>query len=432
MRYIKRPDKKRLKRGGKLLLLITSWILILSLVRPSQAVQGRPEAPVAWPAITLSQAAAGLTAPVYATNAGDNSGRLFIVEQTGVIRIVHNGNLLTKPFLDISDRVRFNGEEGLLSLAFPPDYAQKDYFYVYYTRAGETNNQVSRFHLTSDPNVADPNSEEQILFLNHPGQTNHNGGLLVFGPDGYLYIGTGDGGGGGDPSRNAQNLGSLLGKLLRIDTEYAWVQKPQGSILSYLPILLSSSQAPPGPPYKIPANNPFVSQSGARPEIWALGLRNPWRYSFDRQTQDLFIADVGQSAWEEIDFQPTGSQGGENYGWNIYEGDHCYPPGTLNCTPPANYSPPVWEYNHGPNDSTGCSITGGYIYRGAAYPAMQGIYFYGDYCSRTIWGLQFDGNRWVNQELKTAPGRITSFGEDQAGELYLTSSDGVVYQVVSP
>jgi glucose/arabinose dehydrogenase len=427
-----RTDENLLKRGFKLLLPTAIWFLLLALVRPSQAVYGQPEAPAAWPVISLNPVASGLIAPVYVTNAGDNSGRLFVVEQTGVIRIVHNGNLLTKPFLDISDRVRFNGEEGLLSLAFPPGYTQKGYFYVYYTLKGETNNQVSRFHLTSDSNVADPSSEEQILFLNHPNFENHNGGLLVFGPDGYLYIGTGDGGSGGDPHENAQNLGSMLGKLLRIDTEYAWGHKPNGSTLSYLPILFNSTQAPPGPPYKIPANNPFVGQSGAHPEIWALGLRNPWRYSFDRQTQDLFIADVGQGDWEEVDFQPAGSQGGENYGWNIYEGKHCYPPGTLNCTPPANYLPPVWEYNHGPNDSTGCSITGGYVYRGAAYPAMQGIYFYGDYCSRTIWGLQFDGNQWVSQELKTAPGSITSFGEDQAGELYLTSSNGVVYQVVSP
>jgi glucose/arabinose dehydrogenase len=427
-----RTGENLLKRRFKLLLLTALWFLLLALARPSQAVHGQPEAPTAWPNISLSQVAVGLKAPVYVTNAGDNSGRLFIVEQTGVIRIVHNGNLLTKPFLDISDRVRFNGEEGLLSLAFPPGYTQKGYFYVYYTRKGETNNQVSRFHLTSDTNVADPTSEEQILFLNHPGQTNHNGGLLVFGPDGYLYIGIGDGGGGGDPNRNAQNLGSLLGKLLRIDTEYAWRQTSQGSNLFFLPIMFSSTQAPPSPPYKIPDNNPFVDQSGAHPEIWALGLRNPWRYSFDRQTQDLFIADVGQETWEEIDFQSAGSQGGVNYGWNIYEGNHCYPPGTVNCTPPANYSSPVWEYNHGTNDSTGCSITGGYVYRGAAYPAMQGIYFYGDYCSRTVWGLQFDGNQWVNQELKTAPGSITSFGEDQAGELYLTSSNGVVYQVVSP
>jgi glucose/arabinose dehydrogenase len=428
MKRLKRPSHKRLKRGYKLLLLTTSWILMLPFVRPNQAALGQPEAPTAWPAISLSQVAAGLTAPVYVTHAGDNSGRVFIVEQTGVIRILHNGNLLTKPFLDISDRVRFNGEEGLLSLAFPPDYAQKGYFYVYYTRKGETNNQVSRFHLTSDPNAANPNSEEQILFLNHPGQTNHNGGLLVFGPDGYLYIGTGDGGGGGDQNRNAQNLGSLLGKLLRIDTEYAWAQKTQGSNLSYLPILFNSTQAPPSPAYKIPASNPFVGQSGAQSEIWALGLRNPWRYAFDRQTQDLYIADVGQGAWEEVDFQPAGSQGGLNYGWNIFEGDHCYPPGTSNCTPPANYSPPVWEYDH----SFGCSITGGYVYRGAAYPAMQGIYFYGDYCSRTIWGLQFDGNQWVNKELKTAADKITSFGEDQGGELYLTASNGVVYKVISP
>jgi glucose/arabinose dehydrogenase len=428
MKLIVKPGSFLWKQGLLALLLITSGVLLLALVRPGQVVHGQSTAPVAWPAISLIPVASGLQAPDYLTHAGDNSGRLFIVEQTGVVRIVHNGNLLSRPFLDIADRVRFNGEEGLLSLAFPPDYTQKGYFYVYYTRKGETNNQVSRFHLTGDPNVADPNREEPILFLNHPINTNHNGGLLVFGPDGYLYIGTGDGGGGGDPSGNAQNPGSLLGKLLRIDTEYAWMKMLTAENLLFMPVMFSPTQTSPAPAYKIPADNPFIGQDGARPEIWALGLRNPWRYAFDRQTQDLYIADVGQDAWEEIDFQPAGSQGGENYGWNILEGNHCYSASA--CTPPANYSPPVWKYNHGPNDSIGCSVTGGYVYRGSTYPAMQGIYFYGDYCTARVWGLRFEGNQWTNQELKTAPGNITSFGEDQAGELYLTSSNGVVYQVV--
>lgn len=431
MNLMKKPGKSLQNQGVIPLILAILGVLALVMCLPNQLVYGQTKrAPAAFPNISFKVLASGLQAPDYVTNAGDNSGRIFIVEQTGVIRIVHNGNLLTKPFLDISDRVRFGGEEGLLSLAFPPDYIQKGYFYVYYTRIGETNNQVSRFHLTSDPNVADPNSEEQILFLNHPGYTNHNGGLLVFGPDGYLYIGTGDGGGGGDPSGNAQNLGSLLGKLLRIDTEYAWGNEAIGGNLLYLPILFSSVQAPSAPPYNIPADNPFVGQSGAHPEIWALGLRNPWRYSFDRQTHDLYIADVGQNTWEEVDFQPAGSPGGVNYGWNILEGNHCYNAST--CTNPANYSPPVWEYNHGTNDSIGCSITGGYVYRGTAYPAMQGIYFFGDYCTKTVWGLQNNAGKWIQHTFLTAPGRITSFGEDQAGELYLTSSNGVVYQVVSP
>jgi glucose/arabinose dehydrogenase len=430
MSHCTQPGRKLLKRASKLMFLAATGILFYALAQPEQTVRGKPSSQAVWPNISLTQVAGGLNAPDYLTNAGDNSGRIFVVEQSGVIRIVHNGNLLTKPFLDISDRVRFNGEEGLLSLAFPPDYNQKGYFYIYYTRKGETNNQVSRFHLSSDPNMADPNSEQPILTLNHPTYTNHNGGLLAFGPDGYLYIGTGDGGGGGDPFRNAQNPGSLLGKLLRIDTEYAWGQTPAGSNLFFLPILLNKNQMAASPGYKIPADNPFISQSGARPEIWALGLRNPWRYAFDRQTDDLYIADVGQDSWEEIDFQPAGSLGGVNYGWNIWEGEHCYNAST--CREPANYSPPVWEYNHGTNDSIGCSITGGYVYRGTAYPAMQGIYFYGDYCSRTVWGLQNIAGTWENHTFLTAPGGITSFGEDQAGELYLTSSNGVVYQVVSP
>ncbi|MEJ2597871.1 MAG: PQQ-dependent sugar dehydrogenase [Anaerolineales bacterium] len=427
MNLLKRPVAPPQNQGLILYILAISGILALAVVIPNQLVLGQPaRAPAAFPGISFKVLASGLQAPDYVTHAGDNSGRIFIVEQAGVVRIVHNGNLLTKPFLDISDRVQFYREEGLLSLAFPPDYAQKGYFNVYYTRRGETNNQVSRFHLTNDPNVANPNSEEQILLLNHPGYANHNGGLLVFGPDGYLYIGTGDGGGGGDPNGNAQNPGSLLGKLLRIDTEYAWGNEAIGENLLYLPILLSSVQASSAPTYKIPADNPFVGHSGARPEIWALGLRNPWRYSFDRQTHDLYIADVGQNTWEEVDFQPASSQGGANYGWNIWEGNHCYSAST--CVEPANYSPPVAEYDH----SFGCSITGGYVYRGAAHPAMQGTYFYGDYCSARIWGLQFNGSRWLSEELKSAPGRITSFGEDQAGELYLTSSNGVIYQVVSP
>lgn len=430
MRQYPQTVRKLLKNAPKLVLLALSGILLFVLAQPEQNVRGRPSRQTAWPQISLAQVASGLTAPDYVTHAGDNSGRIFIVEQNGVIRIVHNGNLLTKPFLDISDRVRFNGEEGLLSLAFPPNYSQKGYFYVYYTRKGETNNQVSRFHLSSDPNVADPNSEQPILLLHHPTYPNHNGGLLVFGPDGYLYIGTGDGGGGGDPFRNAQNPASLLGKLLRIDTEYAWGQTPTGSNLFFLPILLNKNKTSSSPSYKIPADNPFVGQSDARPEIWALGLRNPWRYAFDRQTHDLYIADVGQDTWEEIDFQPDGSQGGENYGWNILEGPNCY--NASSCTKPANYSPPVWEYNHGPNDSTGCSITGGYVYRGMDYPAIQGIYFYGDYCTRTVWGLQNNAGKWENHIFLTALGGITSFGEDQAGELYLTASNGVVYQVISP
>ncbi len=432
MKLTKQNTGRLFKPGFKWLLMAISGFLLLALFQPNQAVHGQPAAPSAWPVISLRPVASGLQAPDYVTNAGDSSGRIFIVEQAGIIRIVHNGNLLTKPFLDISDRVRFYGEEGLLSLAFPPDFAQKGYFYVYYTRKGETNNQVSRFHLTSDPNIADPNSEEQILFLNHPGHTNHNGGLLVFGPDGYLYIGTGDGGGSGDLNGNAQNPGSLLGKLLRIDTEYAWGHMPIAGNKLFMPLIFNSTQSPPSPAYKIPASNPFVGQNGARPEIWALGLRNPWRYSFDRQTNDLYIADVGQDTWEEIDFQPANSKGGENYGWNILEGNYCYPPGTAGCSQPANYSPPVWEYNHGPNDTNGCSITGGYVYRGVSYPAMQGIYFYGDYCSRTVWGLQNNAGQWSQHTFLTALGGITSFGEDQAGELYLTASNGVVYQVVSP
>ena len=242
-----------------------------------------------------------------------------------------------------------------------------------------------------------------MLTIPHPGQSNHNGGHLAFGPDGYLYLSVGDGGGGGDPNGNGQNINTLLGKILRLDVE-------TGNPTTYT----------------IPASNPFVGISGAD-EIWAYGLRNPWRYSFDRLTGALFIGDVGQGNWEEVDYQAFGFAGGANYGWNVLEGNHCYSPSS-GCVPPANYVPPVAEYSH----SFGCSITGGYVYRGPLYTSMQGIYFYSDYCSGRIWGLQNLGGTWVTTELEDAPFNVSSFGEDETGNLYVVDLGGTIYLVTSP
>lgn len=358
--------------------------------------------PGSYPLITLTHIAGGFESPVHITHAGDNSGRLFVVEQRGRIQELDNGI-----FLDISDRVRSpfsdgGNEEGLLSLAFPPGYGfGKDHFYVYYTRT-DGNNQVSRFSLSGDPDIADPNSEETIITLDHPTYSNHNGGQLFFGDDGFLYISTGDGGGGGDPDKNGQDTNSLLGKLLRIDVE-AGVD-----------------------PYQIPPSNPFVGEPDHRGEIWSLGLRNPWRFSFDRLTGDLYLGDVGQGSWEEVDFQPAGSLGGTNYGWNIKEGLECY--NAANCDD-QGMTDPVFVYPTHVNGT--CSITGGYVYRGQDYPGLYGSYIYGDYCNGNIWGLNNQAGEWANQLLLDTSLSISTFGEDENGELYLADiSTGDIYQVV--
>jgi glucose/arabinose dehydrogenase len=382
---------------------------------------------LAWPNLSLELVAGGFASPVFVTHAGDDSGRIFVVEQAGRIQIIHNGVVLDQPFLDIHGRVRSpasggGGEEGLLSLAFAPDYAQNGRFYVYYTNQ-DGNNVLARFQVTSDPNRADANSEHEILLFQHPNFENHNGGLLVFGPDGYLYIGTGDGGGGGDPQGNAQNPGSLLGKLLRIDVEFQPTNSFTPTHQAFLPLIRQANGNSGLMPYRIPPDNPFVGQSGYREEIWALGLRNPWRYSFDLSTGDLYIADVGQNLVEEVDFQLADSPGGQNYGWNIMEGDRCYQ--STNCDK-SGLTLPIFTYTH----TYGCSITGGYVYRGPNNPGMQGIYFFADYCSGRIWGLQKSGNSWSDQILTQTSYNVSSFGEDQAGRLYLVDKGGSVYQVV--
>jgi glucose/arabinose dehydrogenase len=358
----------------------------------------RGAAAAIWPTITLTPFVSGLAAPVAIVNAGDGSNRLFVVEQAGRVRLIVGGVLQATPFLDITTRVSCCGERGLLGLAFPPGYAAKGHFYVYYT---DLNGAITlaRYAVAANPDVADPNSGQVLLSVPHA-RTNHNGGQLAFGPgDGYLYAGLGDGGGAGDPDGNGQNTGTLLGKILRLDVE--------------------SGVAP----YAIPAGNPFAS-GGGRAEIWAYGLRNPWRFSFDRQTGDLYIADVGQGLWEEVDYQPGGAAGGANYGWNIMEGAHCYNASSCN---PAGLTWPVTEYDH----SLGCAIIGGYVYRGSAQPALAGLYFYADECQGRVWGLQQDGGGWQSHQLLRAAINPSTFGEDEAGEIYVADySGGTLYRVV--
>ena len=353
------------------------------------------------PVLAISSPITGLSQPVSITHAADGSGRIFVVEQGGRIRIIRNGALVPTPFLDISGRISTGGERGLLGLAFAPGYAINGRFYVNYTNtAGST--VIARFSRNaSNPDLANPSSEQIVLTVAQP-FANHNGGQLAFGEfDGFLYIGMGDGGDAGDPGNRAQNTNDLLGKILRINVEAG------------LPAT-----------YTVPSNNPFVGQSGFRPEIWALGLRNPWRFSFDQQTGDLYIADVGQSAWEEVNFQPVTSAGGENYGWRLMEGSHCFNPST-GC-PASGLVLPVAEYSH----SLGCSITGGYVYRGTAFPRMQGTYFYGDFCNGRIWGLSGGPGAWQNDLLLDTTITISTFGEDEAGNLYVANYGGTIYSLV--
>jgi glucose/arabinose dehydrogenase len=341
----------------------------------------------------------GFSSPVFATNAGDD--RIFVVEQVGRIRIVRNGMLLSTPFLDITGSVLSGGEEGLLSVAFHPQYATNGFLYVYHTITGG-NNVVERYHVSASPDQADASSRMLILTIPHPNFPNHNGGLLTFGTDGLLYIGTGDGGGGGDPNGNGQKTTTLLGKILRIDVNR-------------------------GNPYAIPADNPFANDTtGKAKEIWAYGLRNPWRYAFDPPSGLLYIADVGQSNWEEVD-AVTATTPGVDYGWNIMEGMHCYPPGTATCNI-SGLTLPVTEYDH----SFGCSITGGYVYRGSTYPQMVGLYFFADFCSGRIWALdQPSPGVWRKTDVLDTSHAITSFGLDRNGELYLTDgNDGGLYHLV--
>ncbi len=355
--------------------------------------------------IGLSTVASGFASAIGASSAPGDA-RLFVIQQTGQVVIVSGGKR-GGTFLDISARLSCCGERGLLGLAFHPQYATNGRLFVRYTTpAGDV--RVSEFHVSTDSNRADAMSEKVILTIPHPSFGNHNGGRIEFGPDGYLYIGTGDGGSGGDPNNHGQDVSTLLGKMLRLDVDHA-----AGGL-----------------PYAIPGSNPFVGQAGKRGEIWSYGLRNPYTFSFDRETHDLWIADVGQDAYEEVDRATAASGGGNgvNYGWSFMEGNHCYKPST-GCNA-AGMTPPLAEYAHGNGDSIGCAIIGGYVYRGSAQPQLYGRYFFGDYCSGRIWDAAAAGPaQQTPQELLRSGLQITGWGQDANGELYLTATNGVLYRL---
>jgi len=353
------------------------------------------------PALRVDLVVSGLERPVDLQTPGDRS-RLFVLEQRGRIRLLRGRTLVATPFLDITDRVGSGGsEQGLLGLAFHPRFPENGRFFVNYTdRRGDTH--IAEFRAAASADTADPGTERTILTQDQP-FSNHNGGQLAFGSDGFLYIGLGDGGSGGDPLGSGQDLGSLLGKLLRIDVDAAQ-------------------------PYGVPGSNPFLSRTGARPEIWALGLRNPWRFAFDRLTGDLFIGDVGQGAVEEVDAEPAPRRGGQNYGWNFTEGSRCFSPSS-GC-PTAGITFPVLEYGHG----DGCSITGGVVYRGCRMPGYAGTYFYGDFCTGFVRSFRLEGGRATDaRDFTSQVGtrrNLAAFGLDAEGEVYLLELSGSVYQIV--
>ncbi|MCA9839157.1 MAG: PQQ-dependent sugar dehydrogenase [Trueperaceae bacterium] len=343
--------------------------------------------------------ASGFNRPIGITHAGDGSSRLFITEQGGKILIIKDSKVLEDPFLDISDRVsRSGGERGLLGLAFHPDYKNNGRFFVNYTDTSG-NTVIAEYSVSNNADLAAKDSENVLLTFNQP-FANHNGGHLAFGPkDGFLYIATGDGGDGGDPQGNGQALYTPLGKLLRIDVDS-------------------------GDPYAVPETNPWANSPDAFKEIWAYGLRNPWRFSFDRETGDLYIADVGQNKYEEVNFQAASSKGGENYGWNTMEGMHCYNPRN-NCDE-TGLTLPVVEYGH----DEGVSVTGGFVYRGISQIELLGKYLYADFANGKIWILERKNGEWLNSLYKDTDFQISSFGEDEQGELYIAHfGGGEIYRI---
>ncbi|HEY1952734.1 MAG TPA: PQQ-dependent sugar dehydrogenase [Gemmatimonadaceae bacterium] len=351
------------------------------------------------PGLTLKLApfvSTGLTSPVFLTQPLDD-GRIFVVEQAGRIRVVKNGALQATPFLDISSKVLSGGERGLLSVAFHPQYATNHFFYVYFTTQTNGDIHIERYTATS-ADVADPASAKVIITASHSLQSNHNGGLVSFGPDGMLYAGLGDGGGAGDPYLNGQNFNTILAALIRIDVDH-------------------------GDPYAIPADNPFAGQANKRGELWAKGLRNPWRYAFDKTTGLLYIADVGQDLHEEIDVVPATS-GGINYGWNVTEGLSCYNATTCSKT---GFQDPILDY---PHSAGACSITGGYVYRGTAITGLQGHYLYSDYCAGFLKSVRYAAGAAADRiDWGVTASGVTSFGQDFGGELYLLAGD-TIYKIV--
>lgn len=377
---------------SRMIRLLSSSVAVLALACHSDSTgPGDGTLP---PGLTLKLdpfISSGLAVPVFLTQPL-NDGRIFVVEQAGRIRVIRDGVLQTTPFLDIRTRVLYGGERGLLSVAFHPQYATNHYFYVYFTTQTNGDIRIERFTTTSNPEVADPTTSKLIITVPHSTYDNHNGGLVSFGPDGMLYAGVGDGGGGGDPLGSGQNFNSLLGSLLRLDVDH-------------------------GDPYAIPADNP--SAANWRREAWAKGLRNPWRYAFDATTGLLYIADVGQGLHEEVDVEPT-SSGGLNYGWNIMEGLSCYNASSCSQT---GLTLPVIDYGHnGP-----CSITGGYVYRGSAIPGIRGHYFYSDYCAGFLKSFRYQNGAAVDQkDWGLTNSSVTSFGLDFAGEMYMMSGNTIL------
>jgi glucose/arabinose dehydrogenase len=354
------------------------------------------------PALAAVRFASGFSSPLDLKAPPGDRARVFVVEQGGRIRVVRDGAVVATPFLDIASRISSGGERGLLGLAFHPRYSENGRFFVNYTdQSGDTH--IAEFRAPAGSDVADAASERPLLLVAQP-FANHNGGGLAFGPDGKLYIGLGDGGSAGDPFGNGQNLATPLGKMLRVDVDA-------------------------GAPFGVPADNPFLGTPGAFPAIWAYGLRNPWRFAFDSSTGALFIADVGQSQVEEVDVSPGGGRGGQNYGWNVWEGSRCY--STSTGCPREGFTFPVLEYGH----DEGCSITGGVVYRGCRMPGYAGTYFYGDYCSAFVRSFRFENGAVVDpRDWTSALGAgldsITSFGVDGDGEVYIVDQDGEIYKVV--
>ena len=352
-------------------------------------------------ALTTELVADGLSKPVQLVDPDDSSGRMFILQQTGQILILRDGEVSENPFLDIADQVSGAYEQGLLSMATHPRFAENGTFFIYYTDL-DGNTQVERWHLSSgDPDRADPASAQTVLTVEQP-YPNHNGGLLLFGPDGFLYIGLGDGGSGGDPEGHGQNTATLLGSILRID-----IDSTTGDL-----------------PYGIPEDNPFADGASGRPEIWAYGLRNPWRFSFDRETGDLLIGDVGQNRYEEATLIPVG-EGGANLGWDILEGPECYE------ADDCDLSGTLMPFFFYPTSEGGCAVTGGYVYRGEAIPELSGAYLAADFCSGFVWavGPGEDGSATVSEPIETGMA-ISSFTEDASGELYLIDLNGAVFKIV--
>jgi len=387
----------------RIALSILAWLTLASCDNgTARTASTSPRVPPSSSEYAAAFVVGGLSSPLDLTSAPGDTSRVFIVEKTGTIRIWRRGALNARPFLDVSDRVSAGSEQGLLGLAFHPQYASNGRFYVDYTdRSGDT--RVVEFTVSANPDSASA-IEREILFLDQP-YANHNGGQIAFGPDGFLYVALGDGGSAEDPQGNGQNLGTLLGKILRLDVDS-------------------------GTPYAIPPSNPFVGRAGARGEIWSYGLRNPWRFAFDALTGDMMIGDVGQYAWEEIDYESAG-QGGRNYGWRRMEGTHCFPNPPCD---PTGLTLPVAEYGH----QVGCSVTGGKIYRGPALPELSGVYFYGDYCTGLVRSLRIEGGVATDPHDWTAVLRrrdggamqgLSSFGTDGKGELYLVLLGGEVYRL---